>query len=73
MAFIRLDLGKCGKTTCICEKGYEAGRCKFLQSQRYGEVWKCRLFDQELRDETGEYSGPGKLQRLKECKKLQIK
>jgi hypothetical protein len=63
---ITLDL-KCGKTTCYNGNGY----CQFLGRERFGTVLRCLVFNQELSDQNGVSSGPGRLQRVQECLKAQ--
>jgi hypothetical protein len=54
----------CGQTTCYCP---ETGLCKFITTTYFGTRYHCGVFNKELRDENGDYSGPGMLQRLNEC------
>ena len=54
---------KCGETTCFQERV----RCQFYGVQRFGAISVCILFNKELRNQDGEPSGPGWLQRLPEC------
>ena len=53
-----------GATTCASEPG---AFCKFVTTRRFGQVFMCDLYNKELKDENGEPSGGGWLQRLPAC------
>lgn len=47
----------------------DGGRCRFMGGTHFGTRFVCMMFgNQELRDADGEPSGPGRLQRLPECR-----
>lgn len=54
----------CGQTTCYCA---DTGMCEFVRTSHFGTRCHCVVFNKELKDENGIYSGPGMLQRLNEC------
>lgn len=66
MPLIEIELGRCGRRTCISEGGLEAGHCNHLINLCRGVMY-CEIFHQQLRDENGVRNGPGHLQRLPEC------
>lgn len=44
-------------------------RCRFMNSSHFGQRFWCQIFPGiELCDENGQPSGPGRLQRLPECR-----
>ncbi|MBK6515787.1 MAG: hypothetical protein IPG04_17230 [Polyangiaceae bacterium] len=62
----RLSIAIAPATDTTCGDGSGAF-CPMMTSQRFGALFGCRLFNKELRDEHGVWSGEGWLQRLPEC------
>lgn len=56
-----------GIDTCAATPGVF---CPHMRATARG-VFSCQLFDRELRDETGQLSGEGWLQRLDACKEAE--
>ena len=53
-----------GESTCASAPGKF---CKQVYTKNFGTMFFCHLFNRELRDDKGQLSGEGWLQRLPEC------